>query len=60
MAPKHQTKLQARHERQAAIPEAFALATLACAAGDARTQAQQHARAKAARKVAQLLNRGEL
>jgi hypothetical protein len=60
MATKPRTTLQVRHERQAAIPEAFALATLSLAASDARTESQRQARARAARKVAQLLKRGEL
>lgn len=53
------TKLQQSHKRQSAIPEAFALATLASANIAATKYHSKHA-AKQARKVAQLVKRGEL
>ena len=49
-----------RHSRQSAIPEAFALATLAAAVREPKTAPQARHQARAARKVAQLLKRGEL
>jgi hypothetical protein len=57
------TKLQTQHRRQSELPEAFALATLASANREAKPAhrgGQAQDRAKAARKVAQLLRRGEL
>jgi len=60
MATKNRTTLQVRHERQAAIPEAFALATLQAAIAEPRTEAQRNGQRRAQRAALRLIERGEL
>jgi hypothetical protein len=54
------TKLQRDHRRCPELPACFAEATLASATREARTPAQEAARAKAQRQALRLVDRGEL